>query len=453
MLTAGRTFVAKSDDKTIDDKRGRSIKIPDKPASAVKIADINVQKSIKQVEREKEPYPAELSSDYDDNASDDQAQTGNSAQVSQQTMLDGLINSSTLPPRVCFITTSGEVGTSDVNLIAELCDNGGGIGDVTLFLNGIPITIDNNGRGLKAYPKNSLPGCLKFERTITLNNDRNFISLMAFNKGNTIESNRDNIELTTTLSAIKQPKLHILTVAVNNYQDGDLRLKYPLNDALDIDNTVRHHAESLFSKIITYTLHDKEVTKNNMAAVFSKIGATTNREDVFLLFLAGHGVTDEKSGIYYFLPVDFRYTGDDAVTSQGISMNDFKKYLTSINAMKSLILLDTCNSGSFTEAISSRGMTEKTAITKLTRAVGRATIAASSKNQVALEGYEGHGVFSYALLEGIKGKAASPDGQITINRLATFIEETLPLLTYKKWGYEQIPQKSLIGTDFQIGVK
>ncbi|MEI6208577.1 MAG: hypothetical protein WCP20_17505 [Desulfuromonadales bacterium] len=70
-----------------------------------------------------------------------------------------------------------------------------------------------------------------------------------------------------------------------------------------------------------------------------------------------------------------------------------------------------------------------------------------------MEGYEGHDVFSYTVLEGIKGKAANRGGSITVNLLANFIEETLPELTYKKWGYEQIPQKSLQGMDFPIGVK
>jgi WD40 repeat protein len=373
--------------------------------------------------------------------------------ATQKTMLDALVNSATLPPSVRFITTSGVSQQTDAILAAELCDNGGGIGDITLFLNNIPITIEQNGRSLKAHAKASSAGCIRFERTITLNNDRNVISLMAFNRDNTIESTRDTIELTAPTASNSPPKLHILTVAINNYLDGDLRLKYSLNDATVLDQMLRKHAAALFSEIKTYRLHDSDVTKSNMEAIFTKIGAATVREDVFLFFIAGHGVTDERSGVYYFLPVDFRYTGEDSISTRGISINDFKKYLTSINAMKSLILLDTCNSGSFTEAISSRGITEKTAISKLSRAVGRATIAASSRNQVALEGYEGHGVFSYALLEGIKGKAADPEGRITINRLATFIEETLPALTFKRWGYEQVPQKSMTGTDFQIGVK
>ena len=51
----------------------------------------------------------------------------------------------------------------------------------------------------------------------------------------------------------------------------------------------------------------------------------------------------------------------------------------------------------------------KTAINKLVRATGRATIVASSKDQVALEGYEGHGVFTYILLEALNGDAAAED--------------------------------------------
>jgi uncharacterized caspase-like protein len=132
-------------------------------------------------------------------------------------------------------------------------------------------------------------------------------------------------------------------------------------------------------------------------------------------------------------------------------MNDFKRYLTYIQATKSLLLLDTCNSGSFAEAIASRGVLEKTAINKLARAVGRATVVASSKSQVALEGYEGHGAFSYVALEGMKGKAADPKGRITVNSFVSYIESALPDLTYKKWGYEQIPQKSMVGENFQFG--
>ncbi|MBI5485278.1 MAG: caspase family protein [Deltaproteobacteria bacterium] len=378
---------------------------------------------------------------------------GDQIDVVQNPSLAGLLNSATLPPKVRFLSKSGSTGSRDYTLKAELCDNGGGIGNVTLFINDTPIAFERDGRGLEIRTKPASSPCQAFERVITLAPGRNNISLMAFNSSNTIESDRDQVTLDYLSTETEKPRLHILTIAVNSYRDGDLRLKYSINDAEGVIRAASDKAGTLFSGIDTYRLHDEQVTREKMGAIFSQIGARTRRGDVFLLFMAGHGLTDDSNGMYYFLPVDFRYTGLESLARQGISMNDFKSFLINIQAMKTLFLIDTCNSGSFSEAIASRGVSEKTALSKLARAVGRATIAASSKNQVALEGYEGHGVFSYTLLQGMNGKAADKKGEITINQLATFIEETLPELTFKKWGYEQIPQKSLIGSDFSIGVK
>lgn len=407
---------------------------------------------IKVEKTESKQVPSSVS-DEDLLPSEEPIVTDDPINVIQNKALAGLVNTKTLPPKVRFISKSGSSEARDFALRAELCDNGGGIGNVTLFMNNTPIAFEQNDRGLGVHDKSAPRACQNFERVITLAPGQNIISLMAFNSANNIESDRDQVTLNYVTTNTEKPRLHILTVAVNGYRDGDLRLKYSINDAESLISLAIEKGKTLFSGIDTYRLHDEQVTREKMEAIFTEIGAKTRRGDVFLLFIAGHGVTDDADGMYYFLPVNFRYTGQESVGRQGISMNDFKRFLINIQALKTLLLIDTCNSGSFSESIGSRGVTDKTAIAKLARTVGRATIAASSKNQVALEGYEGHGVFSYTLLEGMKGKAVDKKGEITINQLATFIEETLPELTFKKWGYEQIPQKSLIGSDFSIGVK
>jgi WD40 repeat protein len=396
----------------------------------------------------------EDSSDDDLAATDGPVVPGGLLPVVQQTVLDQVVNLSTLPPKVRFITQSGTAQDHDVKLVAELCDSGGGIGGVTMFLNGMPVVVERGDRGVAIRGKStpSIPACVNLERTITLANDKNVISITAFNKNNTIESLRNTIELNLPHRELAKPRLYILTVAIDNYRDLDLRLKYPVADATDLEKITIERAKPLFADILSFRLHDADVTRDKIEEMFSRIGSQMKREDVFLFFLAGHGITEERDGVYYFLPVDFRYTDQESIARQGISLTDFKRYLAGIQAMKSLILLDTCNSGSFVEGLASRGLTEKTALTKLARSVGRATIAASSKNQAALEGYQGHGVFSFAVLEGIRGKAANRQGEITINHLASFIEETLPGLTFKKWGYEQVPQKSLVGNDFPFGM-
>jgi WD40 repeat protein len=368
------------------------------------------------------------------------------------TALDVIVNSKTLPPRVKFVTPSGVADVADYKIAAQVCDNGGGIGDVTLFLNSMPILVETAGRSLKVVGKDSKGHCRTFEKVITLAPGSNRIQLMAFNRANTIESQRDSIEIKHPVKETL-PELHVLTVAINAYRDGDLRLKYALRDANALAGLIQEKGSGLFGKVHINKMQDNDVTKAGLIKAFSDIGQKMRREDVFLLFVAGHGITDEKEGSYYFLPVDFRYTGEEALKEKAVSMADFRKMLAKIQAMKSLILLDTCNSGSFAEAIAGRGLTEKVAITKLSRAIGRATIVASSKSQMALEGYNEHGAFTWTILEGMKGRAAGQGNKIMINNLATFIEEELPKLTYKKWGYEQIPQKTLQGMDFQIGIK
>jgi len=103
--------------------------------------------------------------------------------------------------------------------------------------------------------------------------------------------------------------------------------------------------------------------------------------------------------------------------------------------------------------VKTRGVEEKTAMARLVKATGRATLMASSSAQVALEGYQGHGVFTWALIEGLKGKAADRNKQITVSSLADYVSETLPELTYKQFGYEQVPQRELQGMNFPIGVR
>ena len=364
-----------------------------------------------------------------------------------------ILTTDSLPPQLRITSKEGTASRPEAEISAEICDSGGGIGDVTLYLNDMPIAVESNGRGLKAVARQRVSACYSFTRMLTLSNGANKISVMAYNRDNTIESERASVTINHASAYTTKPNLHILTIAVDKYRDGDLHLKYSKADATAVAALLKKKSKPLFGKVSVHTLTDDQVTREQLAATFDEIGKMVARNDLFILFVAGHGITYTKDGSFYFLPVNFRYSQDEDIPRQGVSMDDFKKFLARIQASKSLLMLDTCNSGSFAEAIASRGLAEKTAINKLTRAVGRHTIVASSKSQVALEGFEGHGAFSWVLIDGISGKAFNPRGEITVNSLVNYVESTLPELTYKKWGYEQIPQKSLVGQDFTFGVR
>ena len=355
-------------------------------------------------------------------------------------------------PKVKILTHSYKSNKRDITLKLQVCDNGGGYNNMTLYLNGMAIDVIDNDRALKITHHKRKSKCFEFDKLISLQNGKNIIGFKATNKSGYIESNLDKITINYK-GKLKKPNLYILAIAIDKYRDGDLWLKYSKADAKAFLQEIKKVSKPLFKHIYTYTLFDKDVTKSQIIQTFSEIGKQTNRNDVFILYLAGHGITDPKTGSYFYLPVDFRYKNEESIQKQGFSQKDFKLALSKIQAMKSLAILDTCNSGSFAEAMASRGILQKTAINKLTRATGRATLVASSKDQVALEGYKGHGVFTYTLLQALNGAGYGRDNKITIKELAGYVEDVLPDLTYQKWGYEQIPQSTITGNDFPIGVK
>jgi len=368
--------------------------------------------------------------------------------------IDKLIGSG-LPPEIKIKTSSHKSKKRDIDLNLEVCTiDDGGYNNLTLYLNGMAVDVIDGNRALKRKKQSKTrKECFTFSKLISLQNGKNTISFKATNKAGTIESNLDSIIVSYKSKNKTKPNLHILSIGVDKYRDGDLWLKYSKADALGFTKSMQKVSKPLFENIYTYKLFDKDVTKSKVLEMFKKIGAKTTREDVFIFYMAGHGITDAKTGAYFYLPVDFRYKNENSVREKGMSQNDFKLALSKIQAMKSLTILDTCNSGSFAEAMASRGVLQKTAINKLTRATGRATIVASSKDQVALEGYKGHGVFTYTLLEALRGKGYGTDNKITIKELALYIEDILPDRTYEKWGYEQVPQSNITGNDFPIGVK
>ncbi len=70
-----------------------------------------------------------------------------------------------------------------------------------------------------------------------------------------------------------------------------------------------------------------------------------------------------------------------------------------------------------------------------------------------VQGYKDHGVFTYVLLEGMRGKADRTGvgaGAIYIDELADFARAILPEITKEKWGFEQIPMRMIQGDPFPI---
>ncbi len=119
-----------------------------------------------------------------------------------------------------------------------------------------------------------------------------------------------------------------------------------------------------------------------------------------------------------------------------------------IPAKKTLLILDTCDAGAATSGRDAM-VGGKGSIDRLSKIAGRAILAASSSDQMALEGYQNHGVFTFAFLEGLS-KASDEQGFIQVSRLADYIEDRVPEITKQRWGYEQFPMSVLAGQTFPV---
>ena len=326
----------------------------------------------------------------------------------------------------------------------DICvqNTGGGIGNVSIVLNGKTIRLSEGIASSKGEQK-------IFRHTVTLQNGQNKIEAFAMNSAGRIESRRASADVNWQGKTSK-PNLYVLTVAVNKYRDKNLWLNYCVPDAASIEESFKKQQSGLYQNVCVYSLKDAEVTKEGLEQKFKELSSIVTADDVFVFFVSGHG-TAYDDGDYYFIPVNFRYTNKTDIPLKAISKSDLTKNLSLIKAGKTLMMLDTCNSGAFFADSNKRGMGDKGIFERLSKATGHAILAAASDSQSAMEGYNGHGVFTYVLLDGLAGNADSDgDGFVTLTELSSYVENQVPELSYEKWGYEQVPQKELRRQDFPI---
>jgi len=290
------------------------------------------------------------------------------AEAARNLSLDKMLASGA-PPTVSFISPSaGQSSKRDVEVVAAIKEQDGGIGRVEWKLNGMTVGVMEPGRGItiKAKAGKGAANAIKLSRTLTLAPGENVIEVTAYSKMG-IASNPARLTLNLKDAISEKSALYVLAVGVNKYRDKTLWLNYSVPDGRSLTGSLKSAASSIFTGVHVTEVYDADATKEEIAA-------TAKSNDVFILYLARHGIT--LDGRYHLLPVDFRYLNEDSVRTAAIDQSDLQRWMADIPAMKNLVLLDTCNSGSFVEAQTvSRGLAEKTAITKLIRATGRAGIS------------------------------------------------------------------------------
>jgi hypothetical protein len=240
--------------------------------------------------------------------------------------------------------------------------------------------------------------------------------------------------------------MHILAIGVSNYAVSDWKLGYAAEDARTFAHALREAAQPIYDKVSVRVLVDSEVTLRGISSAFQVLSVQVAPADVFVLFVAGHG--RNPNGSYYFLPQDLVFTPTHTLRTDGIGQDHWQEWLALVPAQKSILVFDTCES-SAAAGLSRGGHERETAMDRLRFATGRSVITAA--RQAAYEGYKGHGVLTYAILEALTKREGGPD-EVDLVQLATYIDFKVPEFSQELIGEAQRPHFKIEG-NFPIGLR
>lgn len=354
------------------------------------------------------------------------------------------------PPAVKIVDTPASVNTDEVTVRLRLTDQGGGIGEIRLYLNGTAVVMDS--RAVMIREKAGV--AISKSYMLKLTHGKNVIKAIAFNDDNSMQSNEAVHEVNATYASAGKPSLSALVIGINEFKNPKLKLQYSAADADLFAKTLKSVSEGLFDKAMIRTLTKPEETTNEAIVREIKTFQSLRPDDLFVFYIASHGTVDE--GEYFLITSNVGSLRTEKLKTDAISQHMLKETLANIPATKKLIIIDTCNAGALGEAIQvamlTRGMSEDTALKILSRAVGSTILSASTLLQEALEGYQGHGLFTYVLTEGLKGKAdKGKTGYVKTTDLADYVDNEVPVLAEKVFKRAQYPTISISGQAFPIG--
>ena len=257
-----------------------------------------------------------------------------------------------------------------------------------------------------------LTGTVEKTYTIPLIKGENTISVSAFNGTNTVMSAMESIKIKADIPE-RKPEVFVLAIGNNNFADASYNLSMAKKDAEDFSGLLKDIATPLYDKVHVQTLIDAK--KSDVFDAIYSIQGQIKPEDIFILFAATHGRAEDS--IYYLYTSDF--DGNIRSTTSSISSVELMELSKRIPALKQVFVLDTCQSGSMENIVS--GLYDAR-ISVLAKALGMHIFAGTKTYQDAQDSYQGNGLFTYFILDGLKGQAdEDKNKQVTVFEMNPYL--------------------------------
>ncbi len=337
------------------------------------------------------------------------------------------------------IPQTRSVDSAEVTLRFALKDSGSGIGNVVIRRN--KATVATRALRSDETSKNNATESIVEEKVLLVPGD-NLVTVTAFDADQTIDAG-EAIRLPIHYNALTPdaPTLYIVSVGIDQYAASDKlqKLDNAVNDAKGIIDILSNNTKGLFAAVKPTALLDEQAGLAQIKQALTQVGKTAQPNDLVVLFLAGHGISID--GRYYFLPHDAKLAGNnikEKIKTTSLTQKMLSDLLSALPTSRVAVLIDSCNSGAFAVqgSVMQRSSQERAWTGSLAQNTGRFVLAGTSNDQEALDGINGHGVFTAVLLDGLNGKAdqelsGNHDKRINIAELLAYTRQRVPEEAHK----------------------
>lgn len=375
---------------------------------------------------------------------------------------------------------NAQISDDKLKLQIDLTPRNGGIGKLSVFVNGKELQEDAN-------PQRAQTVTLDLTEFGKYYKDEgpSTIALRVYNNAGWLKSQALELEYmpppaargtgtaggTAGLSTNKKPGLYAVVVGTANYAGDKLDLKFADRDAAYFSQALRATAPKVFGDRVFITLLNtdaKETSKQDISSkttikkAFADIAAKAQAQDVLVIYFSGHGVnygTAENTQFYYLTKdIASEDLKDPEIRKNyAVSSGEITDWIKSIAALKQVMILDACNSGKIVEDLVGRKDLSSSQIRALDRMkdrTGMFILTGSAADKVSYEaGQYGQGLLTYSLLQGMSGLALTEDKRVDVMTLFQYSRDKVPELA-KGIGGIQTPILAFPnnGASFDIGI-
>lgn len=353
------------------------------------------------------------------------------------------------PPVISMTTPNGavrlmkEAMTLDVRGSVE--DDSGEVSSVKI--NGQPVAPTPSSASarhtLSSETSSSRP--FAFERSININSSTTAIVIEAQDRAGNLS--RLTIPVRRREPAVSSKfkgRKFAVVIGVSKYKfhDGGLNdLQYADADARAVRDFLRLPEGGSFAVDDILYMENEQATIVGVRAALKNFLRRAGSDDLVLLYIASHGAPDPyASKNLYFLLHDTKVAD---MPGTALSMSELKDFLDQdVKAQRVVVFIDACHSAglSGTKLVTQRGLvhTDENNVfnlyaERLFSEAGRAVLTSSDVNEISQEGSMwggGHGIFTWSLLEGLRGEAdVNGDHLITAGELFDFVRDRVRLET------------------------